>query len=105
LEKKMPLRNKPAWIEIAEKYIGLQEYPGARNNPTILEWARGLGRFVGMAYTADSTPWCGLFVARTAGLTGVRPACLMQWALSLSVSISEFQITFGFLENQKSNPG
>ena len=52
------------WIKAARTYIGLKEYPGATNNPTIMGWAKGLGtKLLGIAYGADSVPWCGLFVA------------------------------------------
>lgn len=66
------------WIKVARTYIGLKEYPGARNNPTIMGWAKGLGtRILGIAYGADSVPWCGLFVAhcvKEAGFTPVKIA-------------------------------
>jgi uncharacterized protein (TIGR02594 family) len=39
---------------------GTREKAGAADNPAILDWARSLGL---RDYTADSIPWCGLFVA------------------------------------------
>lgn len=66
-------RNKPAWIQTAESYIGLKEYPGAANNPTILDWARRTARWLGMAYNADSIPWCGLFAAHCVASAGLEP--------------------------------
>jgi len=63
------------WIKVARTYIGLKEYPGTANNPTIMGWAKSLGtKILGIAYGADSVPWCGLFVAhciKEAGLTPV----------------------------------
>lgn len=54
----------PVWIVEARRYLGLAEVAGARSNPTILGWAQRLGaKVVGMAFTNDDTPWCGLFVA------------------------------------------
>jgi len=41
---------------------GVYEWRGSDNNPLIIEWAKELGRKVGIAYDADSIPWCGLFV-------------------------------------------
>lgn len=52
------------WIKIARTFIGLKEYPGNANNPTIMGWAKGLGsKLLGIAYAGDHVPWCGLFVA------------------------------------------
>ncbi len=60
------------WIQVARTFIGLKEYPGNANNPTIMGWAKGLGtKLLGIAYGGDSVPWCGLFVAhciKSAGL-------------------------------------
>ncbi len=54
----------PVWIVEARRFLGIAEVAGAKSNPTILGWARTLGsRVLGMAYTNDDTPWCGLFVA------------------------------------------
>ncbi|TCP92730.1 uncharacterized protein (TIGR02594 family) [Sphingomonas sp. PP-CE-1A-559] len=63
------------WIDVARKYVGLKEYPGAANNPTIIGWAKGLGaKLLGIAYGADSVPWCGLFVAHCVNEAGLTPA-------------------------------
>lgn len=40
---------------------GTTETPGAANNAKIMAWAHELG--LDNAYSADSIPWCGLFVA------------------------------------------
>lgn len=50
----------PRMIVAALKLHGVQERAGPEDNPIILEWAKEL-RIKG--YTADSIPWCGLFMA------------------------------------------
>lgn len=59
----------PAWLKNetapkilveAVKLYGTKERIGAANNPVIIEWAKECGI---KGYTADSIPWCGLFVA------------------------------------------
>lgn len=54
----------PTWYREALKDDGVQEVPGTGNNRTIMGWASRLGsRVLGIAYNADSVPWCGLAVA------------------------------------------
>lgn len=58
------------------------EVSGPASNPAILQWAAELGGDIARAYRADSTAWCGLFVALVAQRAGkpVPPAPL--WALN-----------------------
>lgn len=87
-----------AWMTIAYSLLGTREAPGAANNATILGWAKKLGlKVLGMVYNADSTPWCGLFVAhcmREAGIDlesegrnqmkiGVRASAWADWGSNL----------------------
>lgn len=51
-----------SWIIRARGYVGLKEFPGERDNPTILGWAKGTGGSTEEAYDHDSIPWCALFV-------------------------------------------
>lgn len=82
-------------MKVARSYIGLKEYPGSANNPTIMGWASGLGtKLLGMVYGADSVPWCGLFVAhciKTAGLPtapiAVRASAWEKWGQACSPTI------------------
>ncbi len=54
----------PAWLKAARAKIGTREAAGAANNLTIMGWAKRLGtKVLGIAYNADSVPWCGVFVA------------------------------------------
>lgn len=68
----------PKMLVEALKLYGTIETPGKASNPTILAWAKetGLG-----AYSTDSIPWCGLFVAVVALRAGwARPPSPL-WAL------------------------
>jgi uncharacterized protein (TIGR02594 family) len=47
------------WLLQADQYRGLQEAPGAANNPIIMDWARTLE----LHYSSDEVAWCGLFTA------------------------------------------
>ena len=49
----------PVWLHHAIGYIGVEEIPGAANNPTIMDWAMVLK----VNYSGDEIEWCGLFVA------------------------------------------
>lgn len=51
------------WMDVAERLLGTREAPGAASSATVLGWAERLGGATEAAYTADSIPWCGLFVA------------------------------------------
>lgn len=56
----------PAMIKEAVKLYGTRELAGAANNQAILRWATEVEKAIGvrhLGYTADSIPWCGLFVA------------------------------------------
>ena len=64
----------PAWMAEARKLIGTKELPGAANNPVIMSWGNRLGaRVLGIAYGADSVPWCGLFAAHCVSVAGLKP--------------------------------
>lgn len=55
--------TEPLWLRAAREQLGVRETAGPKSNPTILGWAKKVGRALGIAYTDDATPWCGLFVA------------------------------------------
>lgn len=79
LNKALAARNKPpagrtppppSWVIEAGRYLGVAEVAGPRSNPTILGWAQRLGaKALGIKYTDDDTPWCGLFVAAVIATT------------------------------------
>lgn len=59
----LSLMQPPRTIVEAFALYGTLEVPGAADNPVILDWAKEVGKTVETAYTDDSIPWCGLFVA------------------------------------------
>jgi uncharacterized protein (TIGR02594 family) len=66
---------EPIWLTAARKLVGTREAAGPANSPTIMGWAKRLGtKVLGIAYNADSVPWCGLFVAHTMSLAGLPAA-------------------------------
>ncbi|MBB4154197.1 uncharacterized protein (TIGR02594 family) [Sphingomonas jinjuensis] len=68
------MAKEPAWLIAARAKLGTREAAGALNNPTILGWAKRLGaKVLGIAYNADSVPWCGLFAATCMTDAGITP--------------------------------
>lgn len=60
----------PRILVEALKLYGVRETAGPGNTTAIMAWADELGPGVRKVYTADSIPWCGLFmgvVAKRAG--------------------------------------
>jgi uncharacterized protein (TIGR02594 family) len=53
--------DAPRTIDEALKLYGTREIHGSEHNPAIIAWAAEVG--VASDYTADETPWCGLFAA------------------------------------------
>jgi hypothetical protein len=57
--------DAPSLIKAAVPLYGIHEVPGKADNATIMEWAEEVEKALGvkhLGYTADSIPWCGLFV-------------------------------------------
>lgn len=76
------LGDLPRMVTEALKEFGLIETPGVANNPTIMAWAKETG--LGNIYTADSVPWCGLFMAVVARRAAKQFPSSPLWALSWS---------------------
>jgi uncharacterized protein (TIGR02594 family) len=55
------LRPLPRMLDEARKLYGIFEVAGPANNSVILDWAKETG--LTQTFTADSIPWCGLFMA------------------------------------------
>lgn len=72
----------PRMVEEGLKLHGTIETPGQGNNPTIMAWAAETG--LQRIYTADSVPWCGLFMAVVAKRAGKSLPSSPLWALSWS---------------------
>lgn len=62
------------WLAVARALIGTREVPGPANNPRIMDMAAKLGaKILGIVYSADSVPWCGLFAAHCVNAVGIKP--------------------------------
>ena len=72
----------PLMVQAALAEFGTIEAPGAANNAKILGWAAETG--LKAIYTADSIPWCGLFMAVIAKRAGKAFPTSPLWALSWS---------------------
>ncbi len=76
------LRPLPRMLEEARKLYGIFEVAGPGNNSAIMGWAKETG--LTKIFTADSIPWCGLFmavVAKRAGRAVVEgPLWARNWA-------------------------
>lgn len=70
----------PRMVLEALKLYGTLEAPGARDNPTIIGWAREVDLI--KTYSHDSIPWCGLFMAVVAKRSGKPIVDSPLWALS-----------------------
>lgn len=51
----------PNMLKAGLAEYGTKEMPGGANSPVIMAWAKECG--LTASYTADSIPWCGLFMA------------------------------------------
>lgn len=78
--------TEPAWLAHARTMLGTRETPGPGNTLAIMAWARDARAWLGAAYSGDSVPWCGLFVAECVRVAGFKPPRgfvglrAMQWA-------------------------
>lgn len=62
----------PRILVAAIDLYGIKEFAGRGNNPLIMDWVFEVGeKTLGAPYTADETPWCGLFMAVCAKRAGV----------------------------------
>lgn len=58
-----PISVEFPWYAEAWRLLGITEVGGPGDNQVILAWAKDLG----IPYSEDETPWCGLFVAHCVG--------------------------------------
>lgn len=72
----------PRMVQEGLKLYGTIETPGKGDNPTIMAWADETG--LERVYTADSIPWCGLWMAVVAKRAGKPLVSSPLWALSWS---------------------
>lgn len=71
----------PKMVVEALSLYGIHEGPGSVNNPTLLSWAHET-RLDAEGYSADSIPWCGLFMALVAQRAGYAFPKHPLWALN-----------------------
>lgn len=74
--------NVPRMVAEALPLYGTVETAGAANSPIIMAWAKEAG--LEASYTADSVPWCGLFMAIVARRAGWAMPAKPLWALNWS---------------------
>lgn len=70
--------DKPAWLKIAESKLSIQEIPGPKANPDIIEFHS----HTTLKATSDEVPWCSAFVnycIDKAGLKGTNSAAARSW--------------------------
>jgi|SRR5688572_16798198 len=58
----------PKLVAAALQYLGVKEIPGAKNNPVIMDMAKGLG--VQKIYASDEVSWCAVFINHLLRITG-----------------------------------
>jgi uncharacterized protein (TIGR02594 family) len=70
----------PKMVQEGLKLYGTVEKAGMASNPIIMGWAKETG--LSAVYTADSVPWCGLWMAVVAKRAGYDPVAGPLWALN-----------------------
>ena len=70
----------PRHLLKAVELLGVTEVVGKGNNPTIMGWAKEVK--LDSVYTADETPWCGLFMSICMSRAGRPYVKSPLWALS-----------------------
>lgn len=54
--------ENPKFFTEALNLYGTKEVVGKGTNPQILMWAKEINAYIGIEYTDDSMPWCGIFI-------------------------------------------
>ncbi len=70
--------QKPPWLPIAREEIGVQEIPGPRNNPRIIQYDASTT----LKATSDAVAWCSAYanwVMQQAGYKGTQSARALDW--------------------------
>lgn len=75
--------GRPLWLEAGIKLIGTKEGPGAKDNATIIQWAKDEGGDIAKEYTHDSVPWCALFANHCLTKVGLKGTETL-WALDFA---------------------
>lgn len=75
-------QTEPPWLTVARNELGVQEYPGAANNPRVVEYLHATTNISETLRSKDETPWCSAFVnwcMNQVGITGTKSALARSW--------------------------
>jgi uncharacterized protein (TIGR02594 family) len=75
--------SRPLWVEAGIKLLGTHEGIGAKDNQTIIDWAKDEGGEISKEYTHDSIPWCALFANHILTKVGLKGTETL-WALDFA---------------------
>lgn len=75
--------TRPLWLEAGLKYLGTKEFTGAKDNPTIIDWAKEEGGDIAKEYNHDEIPWCALFANHILTKVGLKGTETL-WALDFA---------------------
>ncbi len=75
--------TRPLWVEAGIKLLGTHEGIGAKDNKTIIDWAKDEGGDIAAEYTHDSIPWCALFANHILSSVGLKGTGSL-WALDFA---------------------
>lgn len=96
----LSLEGAPKILVEALKLFGTREIVGPQHNAQIMGWAKKLN--MSRDYTADETPWCGLFVAVCAFAAGYKPAKIalrakdwLNWGVPVEAPMLGDVVVFG----------
>jgi uncharacterized protein (TIGR02594 family) len=73
---------EPPWFTVARNELGVQEYPGAANNPRVVEYLNETTNISATLRSKDETPWCSAFVnwcMKQVGIEGTKSALARSW--------------------------
>lgn len=74
---------RPLWLQAGLALVGTREGVGAKDNQTIIDWAKDEGGDIAKEYTHDSIPWCALFAGHCLTLATL-PGTETLWALDFA---------------------
>lgn len=75
-------RCDPPWLVKARTQLGVQEFPGAANNPEVLKFLNATTNLDVATRSKDETPWCSAFVnwvMQEIGIEGTKNALARSW--------------------------
>ena len=80
----------PKWLEVAQRELGVKEYPGPQHNPRIVEYAA----HTSLGAKSDEIPWCSSFVnwcmaqARVKGTGSAAARSWLDWGVKLEQPVT-----------------